>query len=88
MTDQIPPDCRAALRELEAFVDGELSPDLQTVIHDHLGGCTDCLETFDFHAELKAVIQRKCLNDELPPGLLAKIELCLQSDLDGDGEIG
>ena len=22
-------------------------------IHDHLDGCVDCLQAFDFHAELK-----------------------------------
>jgi hypothetical protein len=57
-------------------------------IHDHIEGCVDCLQAFEFHAELKTVIRRKCSNDELPPGLLAKIELCFQEDFDGDGIIG
>ena len=50
--------------------------------------CVDCLQAFDFHAELKQVIRRKCSNDEMPPGLLAKIEMCFNEDFDGDGIIG
>ena len=81
-------DCNDTLRELETFLDHELSGGAHEAIQAHLGGCHDCLETFDFHAELKMVISRKCRNDEMPPGLLARIELCLGEDLDGDGTIG
>ena len=48
----------------------------------------DCLQAFDFHAELKTVISQKCLNDEMPPGLLSRIEQCFGEDIDGDGAIG
>ena len=57
-------------------------------IHHHLDGCVDCLQAFDFHAELKQVIAASASNDEMPPGLLAKIELCFNEDFDGDGIIG
>ena len=80
--------CKETLLELETFLDGELSDQAQYAIRSHLGGCVDCLQTFDFHAELKIVIAEKCRNDEMPPGLLARIEQCLGADLDGDGEIG
>ena len=81
-------DCNDTLRELEAFLDGELGDDVHHGIHTHLEACTDCLQAFDFHAELRAVVREKCQNDELPPGLLAKIELCFGEDIDGDGRIG
>jgi hypothetical protein len=48
----------------------------------------DCLQAFDFHAELRTVIKEKCSNDEMPPGLLSRIEQCFGEDLDGDGQIG
>ena len=57
-------------------------------IHDHLEGCIDCLQAFDFQAELKAVIAAKCQHDEMPPGLLGRIEQCFEADFDGDGRIG
>jgi len=82
------PDCNDTLRELESFLDDELTDGAREVIHSHLEGCPDCLQAFDFHAELKQVIAAKCQNDEMPPGLLAKIEQCFGEDFDGDGQIG
>jgi anti-sigma factor (TIGR02949 family) len=81
-------DCNETLRELEAFLDGELTHDTQHAIRAHLDGCLDCLQAFDFHAELRIVIAEKCHRDEMPPGLLSKIEQCFGEDLDGDGNIG
>lgn len=69
-------DCNDTLRELETFLDGELTDAERGVIRSHLEGCTDCLQAFDFHAELKTVIAAKCRNDEMPPGLMARIESC------------
>jgi anti-sigma factor (TIGR02949 family) len=81
-------DCKQTLQELDAFLDDELSTTTREQIHQHIDGCIDCLQAFDFHAELKQVIRRKCSNDEMPPGLLAKIEMCFNEDFDDDGIIG
>lgn len=81
-------NCNETIRELEAFLDGELSENGHHAIHAHLEGCTDCLQTFDFHAELRTVIAAKCRNDEMPPGLLSRIEQCFNEDFDRDGRIG
>lgn len=81
-------DCNETLRELETFLDGELSHDTQHAIRAHLDGCLDCLQAFDFHAELRLVIAQKCHNDEMPPGLLAKIEQCFGEFDDGAGAGG
>ena len=81
-------DCNETIRELETFLDGELSEDGRHAIHAHLEGCTDCLQAFDFHAELRTVIAAKCRSDEMPPGLLSRIEQCFNEDFDGDGRIG
>lgn len=81
-------DCNETLKELETFLDGELGETELTEIRSHLHDCPGCLEAFDFHAELKAVIAQKCQSDPLPPGLLARIERCFQTDFDGDGRIG
>ena len=88
MTEETMADCKQTLRELDAFLDDELSPTTREQIHNHLEGCVDCLQAFDFQAELKQVIRRKCTSDEMPPGLLAKIEMCFNEDFDGDGIIG
>ena len=37
-------DCNETLRELEQFLDLELTDEAREVIHAHLGGCEHCLE--------------------------------------------
>ncbi len=81
-------DCKQTIRELDAFLDDELTDEVRGHIHDHLDGCMDCLQAFDFQAELKLAIRRKCRNDEMPDGLLGRIEMCFNEDFDGDGIIG
>lgn len=75
------PDCNETIRELDAFLDGELPEEVRAQLHEHLESCVDCHEAFDFSAELRLAIRRKCSNDELPPGLLARIERCFDTDL-------
>lgn len=81
-------DCEETMRELETYLDGELMGPKHDLVHQHLGGCLDCAQALDFQAELRGVIREKCRNDELPAGLVARIEQCLQEDFDGDGRIG
>lgn len=82
------PDCSATLKELDVFLDDELSPEARNTISHHLDACPDCLSAFDFQAELKQVIGEKCRNDEMPADLLSRIEKCFNTDFDGDGKIG
>ncbi len=69
-------DCEETLRELEMFLDGEMSPDELAHIRGHIEGCMDCLQVFDFHAELRQVIAAKCREERLPPGLLERVRAC------------
>jgi anti-sigma factor (TIGR02949 family) len=73
-------DCDEILRSLEEFLDDELSPEARQSIHMHLDGCLGCLHAYDFHAELKKVIARKCQADELPVGLAARIQECFGAE--------
>jgi mycothiol system anti-sigma-R factor len=81
-------DCNETMREMEAFLDGELTDEAVVTLRAHLDGCPDCLQAYDFQAELKAVISEKCHADAMPSALLSRIEQCLQADLDDDGRIG
>ena len=81
-------DCKETLNELEPYIAGELSADAMEHIHTHLDGCVDCQQAFEFHLELKAAIRRKVNNDELPNGLLMRLESCFNEDFDGDGNVG
>ena len=81
-------DCSKTIRELDAFLDDELPADVRAHIHEHLDSCMDCLQAFDFQAELKQAIRRKCSTDEMPAGLLGRIEMCFDDDFAGGGPIG
>jgi anti-sigma factor (TIGR02949 family) len=70
-------DCEQTLRELEIFLDGELTADDLEHVRAHLGECLDCLQVFDFHMELKSVIRAKCREQQIPPGLLGRVKSCL-----------
>ena len=65
-------DCNDSLEQLYTFLDGELTEHKRAVIHQHLEECSPCLERFDFEAELKVVIARRC-HDEVPESLRRKV---------------
>jgi mycothiol system anti-sigma-R factor len=78
-------DCNETLRELETFLDDELTDDNRSAIRAHLDGCVDCLQAFDFHAELREVIAEKCRDEELPLGLMDKLKHCFGADAPAGG---
>ena len=79
MIEETMADCKQTLRELDAFLDDELSPTTREQIHNHLDGCVDCLQAFDFQAELKQVIAYKC-RDEVPETLKARVADLLEGE--------
>jgi mycothiol system anti-sigma-R factor len=71
MTDS-KPECQEALHELYGYLDGELTDERRAAIHRHLDGCQPCAEPYDFEAELRAVVRRKC-QEQVPDSLMAKV---------------
>ena len=74
-----PTNCGEALRQLYVFLDGELTPDLRTVIRTHLDRCACCLEAFDFEAELRVVVSSCCRSDEVPEHLRVRVVQALRA---------
>jgi len=68
--------CQEAIATLYTFLDGELTVERRLEIQRHLEECSPCLEAFDFEAELKIVIARKC-RDSVPPSLLDRVSRAL-----------
>lgn len=66
------PECREALDRLYHYLDGELTEDRRRQIKEHLDKCMPCLEAFDFEAELKMLIARRC-RDEVPLHLRQRV---------------
>jgi mycothiol system anti-sigma-R factor len=72
-------DCQDALHELYGFLDGELTDERRGAIRRHLDDSQPCAEPYDFEAELRAVVRRKC-QEQVPEALMAKIRAALESE--------
>ena len=65
-------NCDDALHELYGYLDGELTAERRNDIQHHLDDCPPCYEAFDFEAELRLVIARKC-TETVPDSLKQRI---------------
>ena len=70
-------DCEEILREIYPYLDSSLSESARAEIQQHLDDCLDCLHVYDFHAELRLLIAKKCREKTVPPGLLTRVQDCL-----------
>ena len=73
------PQCDEALHEIYHLLSGEIDDAKRAQIAHHLDECSPCAEPYDFYAELRIVVQKRC-RDTAPPGLLARIEDALQHE--------
>jgi mycothiol system anti-sigma-R factor len=81
--DEAKPDCANSLKELYAFLDGELTADLRGHIQSPLDGCPPCYEAFDFEAELRIVISARC-RDQVPDELRDRVAEALRQIAESD----
>jgi mycothiol system anti-sigma-R factor len=70
-------ECQEAIHTLYHFLDGELTPLRRQEIARHLDECSPCLSAFDFEADLKEVIARKC-RDQVPEALKERVRQALR----------
>ncbi len=52
--------CQEAVTELYTYIDGALTESRRAVIQSHVEDCPPCLDQFEFHVELRAVIRTRC----------------------------
>jgi mycothiol system anti-sigma-R factor len=72
-------DCKDALHQLYDFLDGELTADKKAAIQHHLDSCQPCAEPYDFEAELRLVVRKKCA-EAVPESLMAKIRKAIEAE--------
>jgi len=75
-------DCREAIETIYQFLDGELTVEARHQIKRHLDDCSPCLEAYDFEAELRVAIARKC-RDSVPETLRIRIHEALLQESQG-----
>lgn len=72
-------DCEDSLHQLYSFLDGELTDERREAIQHHLDACQPCAEPYDFEAELREVIRKKC-QEQVPASLREKIVKALEGE--------
>ena len=72
-------DCDHALLRVYEYLDGELTVWRRWAITRHLDDCPPCYEAFDFEAELRMVIARKC-TETVPESLKQRIAEALRRE--------
>ena len=64
--------CRQLAELLIDYVSGELPPEQEERLRQHLDACPPCLDAYDFEADLRAVVSKRC-RDRVPPELQQRI---------------
>jgi len=70
-------DCTETISDLYEYLDGELTDDKRQHIEQHLNDCSPCYEAFDFEAELRMVIRKRCA-ETVPDQLRQRIARALE----------
>jgi mycothiol system anti-sigma-R factor len=79
-------NCNEAIHTLYEFLDGELTPQRQAEIRQHLEDCLPCFAAYDFEAELRNMVSTKC-RDQAPLDLQQRISDKLRQMSQGLGGI-
>jgi mycothiol system anti-sigma-R factor len=83
--DDCGPECQEALREIERFLDREVDDVIRMKVERHVSGCSPCTDKLEFRVHLKAMIQAKCSQHELPAGLEDRVRRVLTTLEGGAG---
>ena len=78
--DDCGPECEEALREIERFLDREVDDVVRAKVERHLSGCNPCTDKLEFRVHLKALIQTKCSERQLPVGLEERLRRVLTTE--------
>jgi mycothiol system anti-sigma-R factor len=73
-------NCEETLREIEMYLDGELTQEISVSVSHHLSGCHPCTSHAEFRRHLKIIVSRKCCEHEVPAELTEKIRSLIRSN--------
>ena len=69
-------DCHEVLHELQIYLDGEASHDIEVVIANHLNDCPPCFDRADFERDLRAFVAARC-REQAPAHLVEQVRVML-----------
>lgn len=65
--------CPEAMEQIYAFLDGEISPELEEKIREHLKCCTRCCPEYDLEATFLEVVRRQRESDRARAEFKARV---------------
>jgi len=80
-----PIDCTQVLKEIELYLDGELTGAACGEIKAHLSGCGSCMDRTEFRKRVSELVASKCGCEEVPSELLDRLRARLASVDPGPG---
>jgi len=72
-------ECREVIERLYEFLDSELTETSRVKVRRHLDHCGNCLEAYEFEAELREVISSKA-HDAIPPHLMDRLKEMIEAE--------
>ena len=66
-------DCRAAAEQLYAYLDGELTPEVQAAVRTHLKDCAPCFQLYGFEGSYLAFLRARSQARQAPEKLKKRI---------------
>lgn len=66
-------DCEQVLAQVWGYLDGEMDEGAYLQIQAHVAECQGCGPRYDFQRRLLALIEQKCREGPMPPGLRERL---------------
>ena len=75
-------DCQKAAKRLHELMDGELTPEMEVAVQQHLKDCAPCMQVYEFEEAFCRFVKLKAKGQTAPSGLKQRIlnELGLAED--------
>ena len=73
-------NCRDCARELNPYLDRELSDDDVVQVRDHLEACGGCQHLFQFEESLRRLVRVRCQEQGAPQSLRERITIRLEME--------
>jgi mycothiol system anti-sigma-R factor len=74
-------DCDQVLREVEAYLDQELSDERREFIERHFATCSPCAKRADFQQRLRDIVARKCGHAHpMPESLFVRVRMVIEEE--------
>lgn len=73
-------DCDAVMRQLWDYLDGELTPDREAAVRDHLAVCKRCYPQYDFEKAFVRALAASRREHSRPDALRTRVLAALRAE--------